>query len=391
VSIDGNAVPAKLVRHGRDVQMVACTEPLTLGAGEHHIDIANGRTTGIDVNRLVLDSNAAPTAPPEATDQPGAGTQAPNLVVRRTGATGYRIDVTTTAGTGSPYWLVLGQSNNAGWHARIDQLDLGPSTLVDGYANGWLVTPRSPSYTITLTWTPQRMVGWALVVSASAAIVCAGIVVLSWRRRSASRPWATIVRRPDVRAGPRPRKVQPAVVVALLGALLCSGWVAGGIVALALTGAQLAHRRLPPRWAASTALVPAALLALVAAFVVAKQVRYHLPTDLDWPGAFDAVQPLAWAAVFSVVPLWPGRPIELPTHEPGPVDDDRPRPEPGAHEVPVTPVVPAAPRRSSASRGASWPPGRRSGPDETDGDADGDADVDADVDGDGEADDRRDD
>ena len=43
---------------------------------------------------------------------------------------------------GTPFWLVLGQSNNAGWEATAAGKDLGGSTLVDGYANGWLVTRR---------------------------------------------------------------------------------------------------------------------------------------------------------------------------------------------------------------------------------------------------------
>ena len=44
---------------------------------------------------------------------------------------------------GTPFWLVLGQSNNAGWEATVAGKDVGGSTLVDGYANGWLVQPTS--------------------------------------------------------------------------------------------------------------------------------------------------------------------------------------------------------------------------------------------------------
>ncbi len=43
-------------------------------------------------------------------------------------------------GNGSPFWLVLGQSQSAGWSATLPGgRSLGPSQLVDGYANGWYV------------------------------------------------------------------------------------------------------------------------------------------------------------------------------------------------------------------------------------------------------------
>ena len=53
-----------------------------------------------------------------------------------------KIDLSVSgARQGTPFWLVLGQSNNAGWEATVAGDDLGGSTLVDGYANGWLVRP----------------------------------------------------------------------------------------------------------------------------------------------------------------------------------------------------------------------------------------------------------
>ena len=64
-------------------------------------------------------------------------------------------------GADEPFWLVLGQSENAGWHATTDGAALGPRRLVDGYANGWLVDPTTDeSFDVVLEWTPQRSV-WA--------------------------------------------------------------------------------------------------------------------------------------------------------------------------------------------------------------------------------------
>ena len=53
---------------------------------------------------------------------------------------------------GVPFWLVLGESNSKGWKAtvanNVGSVLSGPgagrSTLVDGYANGWLVVPELP-------------------------------------------------------------------------------------------------------------------------------------------------------------------------------------------------------------------------------------------------------
>ena len=69
----------------------------------------------------------------------------------------------TVDGNGNPFWLVLGQSQSAGWSANLPGgHSLGPSQLIDGYANGWYVpagTVNGPTV-IHLTWTPQRVV-WA--------------------------------------------------------------------------------------------------------------------------------------------------------------------------------------------------------------------------------------
>jgi hypothetical protein len=86
-------------------------------------------------------------------------------------------------GATAPFWMVLGQSTDAGWHATTDGHDLGTSQLIDGYANGWLVHPSRAggTMTISLTWTPQRLVNVALVTSAAALLAC--VVLACWPRR----------------------------------------------------------------------------------------------------------------------------------------------------------------------------------------------------------------
>ena len=61
---------------------------------------------------------------------------------------------------------------------------LGTPTLIDGYANGWYITPTgSGPIEITLTWTPQRVVWIAIGLSALALAVCLGLIAVAWARR----------------------------------------------------------------------------------------------------------------------------------------------------------------------------------------------------------------
>src|SRR5204862_8034989 len=71
--------------------------------------------------------------------------------------------------------------------------------------------------------------------------------------------------------------------------------------ALAAAAAGVAARYGPRRLRRWLPLVPGLLLAAVAAYIVAKTVRYPIPPDLNWPAAFAAVDPLAWAAVAAAV------------------------------------------------------------------------------------------
>ena len=76
---------------------------------------------------------------------------------------------------------MLGQSQSAGWSATLPGgRSLGPSQLIDGYANGWYVPAglvTGPTV-IHLTWTPQRVVWAAIGVSAVALV--AAISVALW-------------------------------------------------------------------------------------------------------------------------------------------------------------------------------------------------------------------
>ena len=86
------------------------------------------------------------------------GSDVPQVTVTGEGPVAYRLSV-SGATPGKPFWLVLGQSLSPGWQAKADGIgSLGKPQLVDGYANGWLITPKSSDFDVSLDWTPQKRV-----------------------------------------------------------------------------------------------------------------------------------------------------------------------------------------------------------------------------------------
>jgi hypothetical protein len=262
----------------------ACGGPLALGAGPHDLRTAVGRDLGVDIDHLVLTSAATVAA--------AARPAPPTITV--TGQTRVSYDLRVDDAR-QPFWLVLGQSRNDGWHAVLDGHDLGAPMLVDGYANGWRVTPPpgGAPLTITLTWTPQRLVWIALLITVIATAACLVLVVAD-RRRVAD--WSMGV---DAPAGRRRVSGGVAAAGAAVGFTVIGGPLAGAAAGLTALAAVIGPRCLR-RW---LVVVPGALMAVVAAYVVAKTVRYPIPPTLDWPSAFPATDAPAWAAVAVAVSL----------------------------------------------------------------------------------------
>jgi arabinofuranan 3-O-arabinosyltransferase len=191
--------------------------------------------------------------------------------------------------------LVLGQSDNAGWEATVDGTNVGGSTLVDGYANGWLVHPPSGSFHVTLRWTPQQKVWIAIGMSAFALVLC---LVLALRRRRSPAPpddeEPPAFADPLVATGTRASTVRVlvgALAVAVVGAVLSAWWV--GLVAGALVAVVV-------RWPRARLLITVGAplaLAACALYVIVQQHRYGYPSDLDWPPQFTRINEVAWLAV----------------------------------------------------------------------------------------------
>ena len=313
LAIDGRPVPVRVSGAASAASSVMgltvtpCGGALRFAAGSHVLTTARGKDVGFSLDRLVLASGADNAAMPVDGGHvvpPSSAPAAPVVTVTHNGRTKVTAHVT---GATDPFWLVLGESQSSGWQAHIVHgRGLGPSELVDGYANGWKVTPASAAFDVVFEWTPQRQVWDAIWVSLLAAFACVAIVAVTWWRRRgrlasaiaplpvdgqvdlAWSPWGT---------GPLPRRVRwlAPVIAALAAALVVAPWV--GVLIGALT-ALIVWR---PTWRRVVLLGPAALLGLCGLYVAVEQYRYRYPPVFEWPTVFPHARTLAWIAVVLLV------------------------------------------------------------------------------------------
>ncbi|MGH8984998.1 MAG: alpha-(1-_3)-arabinofuranosyltransferase domain-containing protein [Acidimicrobiia bacterium] len=332
LALDGEPVPIRLAGEPAaaealtplDVQRcdpttgATVTTPIPLDEGDHELSAVAGADTGIDLDSLVLGSEAGGDAlvlgengivPPVVEERPGP----PRVEVVESGRTNMKLEV---AGGDEPFWLVLGESENTGWEASVDGDGMGGSILVNGYANGWLVEPDGDgTMTITLTWTPQRTVWIAIAISALAMLLCVALVLgFVVRRRPAplssgaqSAPESDAFHAPERVVEPAPQLVVPwqprgalpsrwvRVLTPPLAAI-----VAGTLIrplAGVLVGVLVLAAVYRPRWRTVLALGAPAALGLAGLYVFVQQWRHRYPGVFEWPTFFDRVHVLGWLAV----------------------------------------------------------------------------------------------
>jgi hypothetical protein len=291
---------------GRPLTIAPCgADNIHLDAGSHVLRAAKGIDTGLDLDRLVLQSSAGGDAPTGVLPLGDGRGSAPTVQVDRQGRTD--VDLTITNATpGTAFWVVLGQSHNDGWTATVDGHDLGKPQLVDGYANGWLLSPSAATVRVQLNWAPQRLVWICLVLSALSVALC---LVLAVRRPrgDASDPvddplpepiqWRTFVRSVG---RDEPRVLTSLGVAAGAGILtaVVIGPVAGLVTAFV---ALVASRRRRARW--WLALGSPGLLAISGLYVVGRQAVSQPTPAFEWPGEQGAVHQVAWMAVAFLIVL----------------------------------------------------------------------------------------
>jgi arabinofuranan 3-O-arabinosyltransferase len=264
VQVDGVAVP---VRPSADpagdpshLLLEGCG-PVDLAAGAHRVVTATVGD-GLAIDRIVLSSD--PSGEPAPVGPRGGSGEAPRIEVTAAGSDHVRARV---GGADDPFWLVLAQSHSSGWSVRAEGAEVGSHEVVDGYANGWRITPSTDTVELTLRWTPQRLVWIGLGISGLTAIAAA---VLVWGPRRRADDGGTDDGLADVARlawtvppGPRAQDVGPVLVMigtAVVGVLVAPLPVA----ALGTAVAALVALAGPLHWV--LAFVPA--VALVAARVL---------------------------------------------------------------------------------------------------------------------------
>jgi hypothetical protein len=284
------------------------TPTVRLAPGAHVVRSTPGTGTGIQVDRLVLASDAGGKALAAAdgrvTGLPDRPPAAPQVTVKHNGPTKVQVEV---RGADQPFWLVLGESQSPGWQATLrGGRSLGSSQLVDGFANGWRIDPKAGSVIdVTLEWTPQRRVWGALAISAVAMLLALGIVIVSYvRSRSRQGALAAVVPaadegdvelqwpfRPLGERVPRWAFVVGPLVAGLAAGVVVAPWVGVLVAVLVVLALRVPAARIV------LALAPAVLLGIVGLYIAGKQYRYELPTVFEWPTLFPRATTPAWLAV----------------------------------------------------------------------------------------------
>ena len=325
---------------------------IVLGPGNHTLDAAWGKTTGWDLDRVVLDSAPGGAVLPPLADgsaQPASGTigtpatsflPTPTVRVLGSTATSAKLEV---QGATRPFWLVLGESLNAGWEATWrGGRSLGAPQLIDGYANGWYVSPqRSSTFVVTLEFAPQGIVTPAVIASGAMLALCLflGFVPIGPIRRRLRRrgprsaekqvvepaggtvtadpgSWdasptrhsqtsalgaSPVLGSPLATSGEPPKLLTCILVAAACGAIamvvLPPSWapsIAGATAVLAIAGLRWSRAR------SVLSLSAVGCIGAAGAVTVFDQVRHHYPPGNAWPHNFETAGVLAFVGVVAL-------------------------------------------------------------------------------------------
>ena len=240
LTLDDEPIGVRLDANG---YLIGCN-PITLAPGRHRLRSAPGHQSGIDLNRVVLDTGVGRTS-----------VTVDDLPMTRTDT---RVSATLLAPADR---LIFAESWGSGWSASLDGVDLGPPTLVNGYAMAWDL-PSGALGEIEIAWRPQRIVNFGLMVGALVTLL---LIVLALRRGTVT---ALVPGEVGERRG-------LAAVVVLTLAFGLAGLIAPAIAPLTRRGR---------RW------ILCAPVAAMWLWTSIRQVRWDMPVDLWWPSSMGWAQ-----------------------------------------------------------------------------------------------------
>jgi arabinofuranan 3-O-arabinosyltransferase len=222
---------------------------------------ACGRTARLPAGRVRLRSGGADFSPyllrlRSPAPRPRTAPLVPGRVVgegraQRAGRTGVELALT------QPATLVLGEGYSSGWRAYCDGDSLGAPRVVDGYANGWTVTPSCRS--VRFAFAPSGRTHVLQIAAALACLLMLVLLVLRRPRRAAVAAAAPRDHWPDV-VVPRTSMRRALALGLLAGAVLGFCFSLRSGVAITAGVSAIVWLGIGPRL---LALVGGALLALV--------------------------------------------------------------------------------------------------------------------------------
>ena len=295
VEVDGNPVSVRLltVDDGDRLRIEGCDDGgVVVPGGEHRFATAPSAATGIEIDQLVWSSD------PVGAVIPDGRVPAPMLAVTSADAATLSLGVGDIR-PGTPFWIVLGQSHDPGW--QLVEPDEGTEVdgphLVNGYANGFLVTSATGDPDVELRFVPQNRVEVALLFSALGAMLA---VALALPRPQPVRAAPSHRQEPlrRLRAftyeGALPTRREARTVAAIGGAVgtLLAGPVVG--IVLAVLGGFATRRE---GWRPAFTILPALLLGGTAVALVLGQIEQRVPHTLDWPAQWGWAHVTALTAV----------------------------------------------------------------------------------------------
>ena len=292
ILLDGESVPVRMTGSVDDalertaIAIEACGPALQLDAGEHHLEVAPGRSTGIDIDRLVVRSVGSGASP--------ASDSLPTVRVVDWSKTSRDL---VAAASPSPFWLVLGESFSDGWRLSSDAIEVPAApVLVDGYANGWLIDPagHEGELSLHLEWTPQRIVRIGLLVSLLAVFLC---LALARRGRRDEGTGEAAVHLVDPRGGLAVTGNRTAAMVGVVFAIGAWSNLPAWPMAAPLLGVAMGLVLAGRCWRRILPLLATVLMATAALMVVIDQVRFRYPRDFIWPTFFDQYHVIGVLAV----------------------------------------------------------------------------------------------
>lgn len=312
----GIPIPIKLIGPtqdalaGKPIKFVGCgssSQGITLPEGYNTIISNPGAVTGLSIDTLNLDS--APGGAPEALEASG------DLQPENFSSTSEHVNVlknTSTLiklslkGQTRPFWLVLGESYDKGFKISVSGAQAFPDTLIDGFANGWLLKPKSskPIF-VTIYFYPQRYLNWSLILG---AIVLIALIIIAIKSKSTQRGF-TQTHNFTFNIGElfklyknnyRSIKIfKEAFLISLTSCILAMLLCNWQLAIIMFFGYFIAT--INPLKIFISKFTPALLAFLTGLLIAIMQFVYRYPPNGSWPSSFGFANYLGWACVISLL------------------------------------------------------------------------------------------